>query len=290
MTVETPTEFLSRVEADAQRVETETATGRVVWHLWGAGPTVLLLHGGAGSWRHWIRNIDALSRHFRLVAPDLPGLGESELSQEPPNARAVAASVLEGLDAVIGAGTPYHVVGFSFGGSVGGEIALLRPNDALSLIIVGSSSLGLPRGQKRALVRVRHLAGAERRAAHFTNLSHQMIADTAKIDELAINILEFNASRSRLNTPMISKQNSLRDALGSLSLPINAIYGDRDSSAYPYIQERVDLFRQLQPQAKVHLCPGAGHWVQYEAADAVNDILIETLSAIETSCANGVNE
>jgi pimeloyl-ACP methyl ester carboxylesterase len=39
----------------------------------GAGPTLLLLHGGTGSWTHRLRNIEPLARHFRLVVPDLPG-------------------------------------------------------------------------------------------------------------------------------------------------------------------------------------------------------------------------
>ena len=43
----------------------------------GAGPTLLLLHGGTGSWTHWVRNIGPLSRRFSLMVPDLPGMGES---------------------------------------------------------------------------------------------------------------------------------------------------------------------------------------------------------------------
>ena len=40
-------------------------------------PTVLL-HGGSGSWNHWVRNIDALLASGRqVIAPDLPGFGDS---------------------------------------------------------------------------------------------------------------------------------------------------------------------------------------------------------------------
>ena len=64
----------------AQRTTTAfdaaSGEGQVVWHRWGRGAPVVLLHGGAGSWRHWVRNVDALLAAGRTVwAPDLPGLG-----------------------------------------------------------------------------------------------------------------------------------------------------------------------------------------------------------------------
>jgi len=54
----------------------------MVWRLWGAGAPVLLLHGGSGSWTHWLRNIPALVQAGHLVcAPEAEeyacGLGGS---------------------------------------------------------------------------------------------------------------------------------------------------------------------------------------------------------------------
>ena len=36
----------------------------------GAGPDLVLFHGGMGSWKHWIRNIDAHAGRFRVHALD----------------------------------------------------------------------------------------------------------------------------------------------------------------------------------------------------------------------------
>ena len=43
----------------------------------GAGPDLVLFHGGMGSWKHWIRNIDALAARFTVHALDHPSYGDS---------------------------------------------------------------------------------------------------------------------------------------------------------------------------------------------------------------------
>ena len=41
--------------------ETPCGDGAMRWREWGRGETLVLLHGGFGSWLHWVRNIEALS-------------------------------------------------------------------------------------------------------------------------------------------------------------------------------------------------------------------------------------
>ena len=53
----------------------------MVWHQWGEGPPLIMLHGGSGSWRHWALNIRFLAKHYTLYVGDLPGLGDSA---DPP--------------------------------------------------------------------------------------------------------------------------------------------------------------------------------------------------------------
>ena len=86
------------IAAEADRVETSCGDGRMVWRLWGSGPPLVLLHGGYGSWMHWIRNVLPLSRRFRVIAPDLPGLGKSATPPEPWTAAGFAAIIVQGLD------------------------------------------------------------------------------------------------------------------------------------------------------------------------------------------------
>ena len=68
---------VARLQAQARRLTTPMATGEIVWHAWGvprAGVAPLvLLHGGSGSWTHWLRNIDTLLAEGReLWVPSIP--------------------------------------------------------------------------------------------------------------------------------------------------------------------------------------------------------------------------
>lgn len=276
-----PQTFLSRMEAEAQRFETPCGDGRMVWHLWdrsdGVAPVVVLFHGGAGSWRHWVRTIPALVPTYRVLAPDLPGLGESDFPPDGDNAEVIAGIVADGIDRVIGLASTYDVVGFSFGGTMAACVGALRGRRVRSVTIIGSSGVG-SLGSAVRLEKVRHLEGEERRDTHRVNLSRLMIADPAKIDDLAIIIQDWNTVRSRLKTPAISRSGAILAAIDRLQSPLNGLWGELDAPANPKGPERVAALRARKPAADIRLVPHTGHWAAYESPEAVNATLLEMLA------------
>jgi pimeloyl-ACP methyl ester carboxylesterase len=66
--------IIAGIEATARKERTPCGDGTIVWRVWGAGEPLLLLHGGSGSWTHWIRNIPELAQRFEVWVPDIPGL------------------------------------------------------------------------------------------------------------------------------------------------------------------------------------------------------------------------
>jgi pimeloyl-ACP methyl ester carboxylesterase len=272
--------MLDGLQRQATRYETPCGEGKMVWHLWdrsnGQAPVVVLFHGGAGSWRHWVRNIPVLVETYRVLVPDLPGLGESDFPPDGDNAGPVATIVADGIDQIIGADTGYDVVGFSFGGTMAACVGALRGERVRSVTIIGSSGVG--GGSSVRLEKVRHLEGQERWDTHRTNLNRLMIADPAKIDDLAIVIQDWNTIRSRLKTPAISRSGAILTAIDALRSPLNGMWGELDAPANPKGPERVATLRARKPDADIRLIPATGHWAAYESPEIVNKTLLEMLA------------
>ncbi len=114
----------------------------------GDGPPLILVHGYLSSQRTWEDVMPALAQRFRVIAPDLPGFGESE---KPSPARygygfeAFADSV---ADVVAALGLSRAAVcGHGLGGAVGLTLAAKHPALVDRLVLVGphvySARLGL---------------------------------------------------------------------------------------------------------------------------------------------------
>lgn len=278
-----PQGWLDRLEAQSVRSESPCGDGRMVWRMWdrsgGTAPVVVLFHGGAGSWRHWVRTIPVLVETYRVLVPDLPGLGESDFPPDGDNAFAIAAIVVAGIDSVVGKDTTFDVVGFSFGGTMAACVGAVVGKRARSVTIIGSAGVGAQGslGSAVKLEKVRHLEGEERRQTHRTNLNRLMIADPARIDELALIIQDWNTIRSRLRTPAISRSGAILEAIDRLQSPLNGMWGEYDAPANPKGAERVASLLARKPDADIRLVPKTGHWAAYESPEIVNPWLLEML-------------
>ena len=138
------------LKARAKIIFTPCGDGSMIWHQWGDGAPLILLHGGSGAWNHWVRNIEGLSRHYRLLVGDIPGLGDSA---NPPfffdpkdyqnSVPQLASIILNGIEQIIGDAS-FHLCGFSFGSIVGSYVAADAESRLLSFTLVGASAFGWP--------------------------------------------------------------------------------------------------------------------------------------------------
>jgi pimeloyl-ACP methyl ester carboxylesterase len=224
---------LDRLEELVQRVEVRVDAGGevIVARCAGRGPAVVLLHGGSGSWTHWVRTIPALAGHFRVIAIDLPGFGDSSLPGTVRSAHDLARRTSQAIRHLVPRGT-YGLVGFSFGGIVAGLVAAHRRARVNRLVLIAAGGLGLGGTVKGTLLPV-PADGSEEdcRAAHRHNLSVLMIADPAKVDDLAVAVHAENVAKARFRTGDIPASSTLADALPAVRAPITYLAGDRDAFA-----------------------------------------------------------
>lgn len=272
--IETPAEHTADIASRARRFTTPCGEGEMVWRRWGAGRPMVLLHGGTGSWTHWVRNVAALSAIRELWIPDMPGYGDSAMPPRGSGIAEFAEIVANGVGQLIGPGEGADLVGFSFGGLVAGHVAAGRPELLRRLVLVGAGGLGLRDGKKLPLVAWRHLKDeAARAAAHRHNLANLMLWDAAKIDPLAERIQADNAQRSRLNSGPFSRGESLLEPLSRVRVPIDGIWGRHDATLGARIAEVEPILRRTDPAATFNVVENAGHWVMYEQSDAFHSAL-----------------
>jgi pimeloyl-ACP methyl ester carboxylesterase len=208
----------------------------------------------------------------------MPGLGDSD----PPNDVRDIWSVTDCVDHAVRELLPkdrqFFLTGFSFGGMVSGHLSTRMPERIKRIVFVGAGGLKATRKPTEKLHKLlpsmapQVLADEARR-----NLELLMLHDPKNVDGVAIHMQIMNTTRAKTRSRDMGIAGALSNVLPRVKTPFTGIWGEFDSTTYPYIQERIDLFRAVQPDFQMHQIAGAGHWVAYEAADAFNRKLMEVL-------------
>ena len=267
---------IARIDALSTKVNTDCGPGaEMVWRRWGSGPNLVLIHGGAGSWMHWIRNIEVLAASHTVWAPDMPGFGDSDLPREGLDADTLYPYVFSGLKAVIG-NAPFNLVGFSFGGLVAALIAAERPENLRRLVLVSIASMGLL-SENPVLRPMRGVTDPARREEILRfNLNALMLYNAADIDDLAMAVQGASAPRDRVKNRKVVLTDILLGVSREWRRPVFAIWGRQDLLYRNQIDKLMSVSATLGLRDRV-VMEDAGHWLQYEKAGEFNRVLQEML-------------
>ncbi|WP_375688084.1 alpha/beta fold hydrolase [Pseudooceanicola sp. LIPI14-2-Ac024] len=267
--------WIRDLDARAEKVVTRAGGVALHWRVWGEGPPLYLLHGGHGSWQHWVRNIEPLSRHFRVMAVDLPSFGDSD-TFETQDLQDYAGLVARGL-AELAPGETLRGAGFSFGSVVGSLVLKMAPVEAWAML--GSPILG---GRSEVTPRLRKWRGMpvpeHRAAAHANNVGELMLTGPDSVTDEATAIQMAHAELARGMYRGLFAKLDVPGEIAAWPGRLTVVYGDRDAIALNHLEERRANIMAMKPDAEFDVIPGAGHWVQYQAAEAVNEILLRRLA------------
>ncbi len=256
-----------------------TRVGGLSVRTWGAGEPLVLLHGGMGSWRHWIRNLDALAARFTVHALDLPGCGDSDSVPRDIADDDYITRVEEALDAIGGA-RPFGLAGFSFGGIMAALVAARMGTRVRKLSLVSPGGFGKsprPLDLRKIPPDTAGMAAVREVLRH--NLGVMMLADPASVTEEAVDLHYANVRRTRFDGRRFSVSNRMGETLPQVMCPVQTVWGERDALPHPDVHARIDACRTASPGVRVDIVPGAGHWVQYEAPEPVNRFLVDFFGA-----------
>lgn len=273
-----PEDVVAAVEADAKIIETPCGDGSLVWRRWGSGEPVVLAHGGSGSWTHWIKTIPVLKQNYEVWAVDLPGLGDSAMPHHPHTPESCGKAVALGIKTLIPRERQARIVAFSFGSHVCTYALLELQEWVADFTISGCAALGMPQGPGIEFPRERStMTEAERMEVHRRLLEILMIARPERIDPLAVHLQANNVAKARFRSRPFARSDEIRRHLPDVRVPVRAIWGADDSTAWPSVDARYAALREGHPELITHTIPDAGHWVMYEQPEAYVSALMQIL-------------
>lgn len=226
----------------------------------GGGPLVVLLHGFPESRKTWSRQLPFLAAAgFRAVAPDLRGYCDSPKPKgvEPYRTTHIAADVAELITSLGGA--PCVVVGHDWGAAIAWTLAMERPELLRKLVI-----LNVP--HPSAIARE-----ARRSLRQKLKLSYQLFFQLPWLPELAMKLLTREWRRDF--TPMLNYYRALRyprKHATRIDTPTLIVWGDREPV---FLASGLENIEQWVPNVRIEHIPNAGHFVQRDAADRVNELI-----------------
>jgi pimeloyl-ACP methyl ester carboxylesterase len=248
----------------------------------GHGPDLVLFHGGMGSWKHWIRNVDALAETFTVHALDHPSYGASApVPRETTGAQYL--DLMHELVLEIVPGTaPLRFAGFSFGGAIATHLARRLAPRVTHLCLVSPAGFPSRKFGERPIRSYKDAgddAGKFREIARH-NLGVNMLSDPASITAEAVDIQSDGVRRARFDSRKVSAGGTLLGDLAALRCKLRVLWGVGDDSVFRPADLLIGEIREaVGGTLDVHRVPRAGHWGAYENAPEVNRLMLEFFSS-----------
>jgi pimeloyl-ACP methyl ester carboxylesterase len=236
------------------------------WHYLAGGsadaPVLLLLHGFGGDKDNWTRFSRTLVQDYRVIAPDLPGFGDSARHADWDYSLAAQRDRLDGFVAALKL-NPLHIGGNSMGGHLATLYTHAYPEQVQSLMLLNNGGIDAPQPSEMALAVSRGenplvLTSADDfdRLLSFASYKQPFVPWPAKgvlaertFENAAFNRYIFNALRDERYVP-------LEPLLGDIRQSVLIIWGEFDRVLDV---SSIDVMTPLLPQSKAIVMQDTGH-------------------------------
>lgn len=249
-------------------------SAQIFYRTIGSGYPLILVHGFAEDGEIWKNQIEFLKTHSRLIIPDLPGTGKSELIADMS-----IENMAEVIKVILTAEkiTSCCFAGHSMGGYIGLAFAEKYP-DVLSSLALVHSTVFADSDEKKAN-RLKSIEFVKKNGAF--EFLKAVITDLFTEDWASANTeaVELQIEKSKLFADeaiikyyeaMIARPDRTA-VLKSYNKPILFIIGEHDK-AVPFEQSLQQCY--LPNQSQVHILRNSAHMGMLEEADKVNHAVL----------------
>jgi pimeloyl-ACP methyl ester carboxylesterase len=230
---------------------------KIYYEEYGKGTPLLLLQGGMGSIADFKLCIPELSKRFRVILPDTPGQGRSELADSmsyPLLAKYMAALIDQlQLDST-------YVMGWSDGGIIGLLLAEGRPDKVRKVIAVGAN-YNLAGTNLRNVKPTPSVEWERRNKDWIANYIKMLSRDWKKYYRDAMHM-------------WYQPEYFSPDILKRINIPVLIAQGDRDLIR---IEHALEMHRMIK-NSQFCVLPNTSHAVFRERPKLINQIAVEFFS------------
>ena len=250
-------------------------------------PLVVMIHGFPDFWYTWRSQLEALRPEYRVLAVDTRGYNRSA---QPQGVESYSLDKLSGDIATViraQAQSSATVVGHDWGGAIAWSVAMNIPEVVENLIIL---NLPHPRGLARELAN----SEAQQRASQYAFNFQQPDAHKMLTPEILVGISQGRSDDKVKGRYLEAFQQSSMEAMLNYYKANYPKPGEEFMPEYPTVEVPVLMFHGLQDRALLPgalndtwhwvsnsltlvTIPGANHWVQNDAADEVNQVMVDWL-------------
>ncbi|MCF4980654.1 alpha/beta fold hydrolase [Pseudomonas gessardii] len=264
----------------------------------GSGPLVMLVHGFGQTWYEWHQLMPELARNFTVVAPDLPGLGQSE----PPKAYSGedVAPYLYKLAKNFSPDKPFNLVAHDIGIWNTYPMVVKNQADIAKLVymeapIPDAKAYDFPAFTPEGESLVWHfsffsangklaetlITGKEKFfLSHFIK-SHG--TNTSVFTEKLLDLYaksyskphSLNASFEYYRALNKSIEQNIKLSKTKLTMPTMALSGGGHGGMGQF---QIDQMKEYANDVEGHILPGCGHWLPEECAAPMNELVVKFLN------------
>lgn len=261
----------------------------------GAGEPVVLLHGWPQTWYEWRGIIDRLAPHYRLIAPDLRGLGDTSRPAGGYDKKTIAADVWELVHRELKL-DDFYLVGHDWGGPTAYSLAAHHPDAVKKLAIIdvtipGDGGPDISQGGKRwhhAFNRTPELPEAlvTGREAVYLGWFYRTFAHRAEVmtDEVVAEFLRCYRDPESLAAgfryyravPQDVADNAAMIARFKLPMPVLALGG---AESWGRRMEVLESLQRVALDVRGGMIENCGHFVPEEQPDELAQRLMDFFNA-----------
>jgi pimeloyl-ACP methyl ester carboxylesterase len=240
----------------------------------GSGTPLVLVHGFLGSSNMWGPQINFFKNDFRVIAPALPGFGNSNKINSCNSIECMAKTILNSLEKK--EIKNFNLLGHSMGGMIVQEIAKLAGDKILKLICYGTGPRGNIPGrfetidQSREKLKINGLEATANRIAKTWFID----GDKSKNFNLCTEAGKQASMKATDNGLIAMKNWNGIENLKNIKNETLIIWGDQDK-AYNFDQVKT-LYENI-PKSDLKIIKGCSHNVHLEKPEEFNKIVSKFL-------------